>query len=209
MLKAFEKLRQAQRGASVVGFVSEPAPALLFALELSDPEAYPSAVSDILALLQLPPVVTWLAGVWGQPKLELSPKAAPGTRRARLRFRRGAGAVIASPLPLPNDLTLAWEARALVGYGAVSAQADAGLSAFWDTERLERSDWLRQSQKRHGDRTALALFVDARLFGAPAPEMAPALLTFGKDGEGILISLEAAPAALSSLSKLFALDRSP
>ncbi len=213
IVKAFEGLRGSCQGAGVLGLITEPEPILLSTCELAPPGGFSGAIAEVLTLLELPPIGAWLADSWGRPKLVLPAKSAVGPARARLRFVRsrppllahGAGVNARSPLALPKELALAWEERSGVGYAAISTAADSGLGAFADARRLSSAPWLARTQQRLGAGVAFALFADAGLLGVSGMESAPLLLTFGKHGEGIVMGLEASPAALSALSKVFAL----
>jgi hypothetical protein len=202
MQQAFEALEKSRRGATVFGLISVPAPALLATCELADGEAFVAAVAEVLRLLELTPVSSWLASTVGKPALEL-PRASTGPRRARLRFQRAAPRAVAA---LPSELHLTWEARDGVGYLVVSPDAKLGLAPFGAANRLASSAWLTQTQQRLDER-ALAFFADMRLVQPEHAPPAPLLLTFGKQADRITISLDAAPAALHAVAGLFALDR--
>jgi hypothetical protein len=195
LLKAFESLSKSRRGATVVGLVSAPVPALVATCELADAEAFPGAVADVLRVLELGPVSSWLGSTIGKPTLELG-RAASGPRRARLRFQRSAQRPAA--LAVPGELHLTWEARDGVGYLVVSPDAKLGLAPF-ASPRLASSNWMTQSQARLGER-ALGFFADSRLVRPGPPEPAPLLLTFGKQADRIVVSVDAAPSALHALA---------
>lgn len=195
LTKAIGALSKSRRGATVVGLVSTPAPALVATCELADADAFPGAVADVLRLLELGPVSLWLGSTVGKPTLELG-SSTTGPRRARLRFQRSAGR---AALPLPGELHFAWEARDGVGYLVVSPDAKLGLSPFAAEARLASSHWMTQSQARLGER-ALGFFADTRLVRPGAPEPAPLLLTFGKQADRIVVSIDATPSALHALA---------
>jgi hypothetical protein len=195
VLKAFEALSKSRRGATVIGLVTAPAPALVVTCELADSEAFPGAVADVLRVLELGPVSSWLTSTVGKPTLELG-RATTSPRKARLRFQRSAER---AALPLPSDLHFSWEARDGVGYLVVSPDAKLGLSPFAADARLGSSDWITQSQTRLGER-ALGVFADTRLVQPGAPEPAPLLLTFGKQADRIVMSVDAGPSALHALA---------
>jgi hypothetical protein len=201
LVSAFEALDASRRGATVIGLVNEPVPALVMTFELAQSDAFPGALAAVLRLLELPPISSWLASTVGKPVLEL-PAASGGPRRARVRFQRSAARV---PATLPAELHLVWEARDGVGYLVVSPDAKLGLAPIGAPSRLTSSTWLTQSQQRLGQR-ALGLFVDLRLVRPDATEPAPLLLTFGKQADRIAVSLDAAPAALHAAAGLFALE---
>ncbi|HKY39721.1 MAG TPA: hypothetical protein VJN18_27475 [Polyangiaceae bacterium] len=196
LLKAFEALNRSRRGATVVGLIGAPAPAVVATCELADAEAFPGAVADVLRLLELGPVSSWLGATIGKPTLELG-RVAGIAHRARLRFQRSGQRV---PAALPHELHLSWEARDGVGYLVVTPDAKLGLSSFAAEARLSSSGWMTQSQARLGER-ALGFFADTRLMRPGAAEPAPLLLTFGKQAERIVVSVDAAaPSALHALA---------
>jgi hypothetical protein len=203
LVEAFDAFAKARHGASVFGFVSGAAPALLITCELTPGSEFTAAFADLLALLQLPPVSGLVAGTLGKPSLELR-KSAAGVGHARLRFR-GQG----SGLPIPPSLSLSWEARDGVGYIVVSPDETLGLAPFAEKSRLAASQWLTRSQPGLAELRALALFADARLVAPGGPDDAKVLLSFGKKGDQIAIALDVAATALPALARLFALDRSP
>jgi hypothetical protein len=205
LLQAFSSLAKARRGATVLALAPGPPPALLLTCEVSDAEAFSRAVAEVLGLVELAPVSSWLGSTAGKPSLTLAP-AADGVRRAKLRFQRSA---VGAPLPLPAELFVTWQARDGVGSITLAADSKLGLAPFTAPSRLSSSPWLAESQRRLGDSAALGLFFDAQLLGPAGPEPAPALLTFGKQGERIVLSLEAAPSAVRALSGRFGVDRSP
>jgi hypothetical protein len=204
LVGAFDKLSKARRGATTIGFVQAPAPALLLTCELADSGAFPGALSDVISLLELPPVSSWLAGTVGKPTLELS-KAAGAARHAKVRFSRvGRG----PSLPLPKSLSVSWQAQDGIGYVVVAADDGVGLGLFGSSPRPADA-WISRNQQGLAEHTALGLFADARLFAPGGPDEAPILLTFGKKGEHIVAALDVSLAALPALARLFALDRSP
>jgi hypothetical protein len=205
LVETVDAFARSHHGATVVGFVPAPVPALLITCELTPGSEFPDAFANVLSLLQLPPVTGLLAGTWGKPSLELA-KAANGVRHARLRLRpTGRG----PSLPLPSALSLSWEAKDGVGYIVVSPDDAAGLAPFAATARLASSEWLARSQPGLAERRALAIFADARLIAPGGPDEAKVLLSFGKKADQIVLAIDAAAAALPALSRLFALDRSP
>jgi hypothetical protein len=205
LIDTFDAFSKSRHGATVLGFVPAPVPALLLSCELTTGSDFPEAFANVLSLLQLPPVSGLLAGSVGKPSLELSrPKNGP--HRARLRLRpagHGLG------VPLPPSLSIAWEARDGVGYVVVSPDETLGLAPFHEASRLASSDWLIHSQPGLADLRALALFADTRLIAPGGPDDAKLLLSFGKKADQIVLGLDVAASALPALARLFALDRSP
>ena len=198
MVKAFDELAKARRGATVLGFVPTPAPALLVTCELSPEGAFNDAVANVLALLQLLPVRGLVAGTLGQPSLELT-RSASGIGHARLRFRStGRGPA----LPVPKSLSVSWEARDGVGYIVVSPDDAVGLTPFAEKARLGSSEWLTRSQPALADSRALGLFADVRLVAPGGPDEAKVLLSFGKNGDQIAIALDVAANALPALARV-------
>jgi hypothetical protein len=115
--KAFEALAKSRRGATTLGFVQAPAPALVMTCELADEAAFPGALADVLGLLELPPVSAWLSGTIGKPSLLLGcsvavlvePQLASQRRRRHDRDRGGRvrGAHAAERRPSARRLWLA------------------------------------------------------------------------------------------------------
>lgn len=205
LVKALDDLSRSRHGATVVGFVPAPVPALLITCELSEGSAFPEALSNVLSLLELPPVRGLLGGTWGKPSLEPLPSVR-GVLRARLRLQNAGRA---SSLPLPRSLGVSWEARGGVGYVVVSPDETLGLTPFAEPSRLATSAWLAKSQPGQAEQTALGVFADARLLGPRGPDEAPLLLTFGKQADRVVVALDVASSALPALARVFALDRSP
>jgi len=205
LVKTFEAFSKARRGATVIGFVPAPAPAVLITCELADGSAFSQALADVMSLLELPPVSGLLAGSVGKPTLQFS-KSDSGARHVRVRLRqsgRGPG------LPLPKALSVSWEARDGVGYIVITPDPLVGLSPFAAPARLASSPWLTQSQPGLSAQTALALVADTRLLAPGGPDDAKLMLSFGKKDAQIVVGLDVAAAALPALARLFALDRSP
>ena len=203
LVAAFDALAKARRGATVIGFVQSPAPALLVTCQLADGAAFPEAVAGVLSLLELGPVSSWLAGTVGKPTLELS-KSTGGVRHARVRFvRAGRG----PSLRLPKSLSLSFEARDGVGYLVVSPDDAIGLTPFASPRQLASVDWLAQSGQASATQTALGVFADAGLLTPGGPDGAPILLSFGKKDEHIAVALDISTVALPALARVFALDR--
>jgi hypothetical protein len=207
LLTAFDALAKSRRGASVVALSSSPTPALLVTCEVSDAEKFSSALSDVLSLVELAPVSSWLASTVGKPSLQLG-SGAPGAHRAQLRFLRTRHA---AALPVPSEVFVSWQVQDGVASVVVAPDAKTGLTPLAESSRLAASAWLTESQKRLADRAALGLYFDARLLAPvpPAPDPAPLFVTFGKQGERIVLSVDAAPLALRALSGRFGVDRSP
>jgi hypothetical protein len=207
LLKAFDALAKSRRGASVVALSPSPTPVLVVTCEVSDAQAFSSALGDVLSLVELAPINRWLASTVGKPSLQLR-RGAEGVRQARLRFLRAGAAV---SLPVPSELFLSWQVQEGVASVVVAPDAKTGLEPLAEPNRLAASAWLNQSQQRLADRAALGLYLDARLLasGRPAPEPAPLFVTFGKQGERIVLSVDAAPQALRALSGRFGVDRTP
>jgi hypothetical protein len=196
LLKAFEALGKSRRGATVVGLLGAPTPALVVTCELADTEAFPGAVVDVLRLVELQPVSSWLASTVGRPTLELT-RVGNKAQRARLRFQRAAQR---GPTALPSELYLSWEARDGVGYLVVSPDPKLGPQAFATGARLASSSWMTQSKERLGEQ-ALGFFADTRLMRPGAPP-SPLLVSFGKQAERITVSLDASPSALHAVTGL-------
>lgn len=205
LVKALDEFSKSRRGASVIGFVPQPVPALLVTCELSEGSNFPDALSNVLTLLELPPVSGLLTGTLGKPSLELLPSA-KGVRRARLRLH---GAAHAPRLLLPKALGVSWEARDGVGYIVVSPDEALGLAPFGEPSRLAASVWLAKTQAGQSEHTALGVFADARLLAPGGPDDAPILLSFGKSADQVVVALDVAATALPALAQVFALDRSP
>jgi hypothetical protein len=207
LVKALDAFAKSRHGATVIGFVPAPAPALLISCELSakGEDAFADAFADALSLVELPTVKGLVAGSLGKPSLEQL-RTSDGIRHARLRFRpSGHGASSG----LPSTLSLSWRAKEGVGYIVVSPDEALGISAFTEGSRLGSSAWLTRSQPSLADQRALELFVDTRLLAPGGPDDAKVLLSFGKRKEQIVVALDVAAPALPALSRLFALDRSP
>jgi hypothetical protein len=205
LIKAFDDFSRARRGATVVGFIPAPVPALVITCELGQDSAFPEALSNVLALLELPPVSGLLGGTLGKPSLELLPPV-KGARRARLRLQ---GPSRAASVPFPRSLGVSWEARDGVGYIVVSPDETLGLAPFAEPSRLAASAWLAKSQPAQAEHTALGVFADARLLGPAGPDAAPILLSFGKQADRVVVAVDIAASALPALARVFALDRSP
>lgn len=204
LTSAFDALAGARRGATVIGWITTPAPALLATFEAPDASAFSEAFAGALRLLELGPVNTWLAGTVGKPSLVLTRSKHSNTGQARLRFQAGGQS---AGLPMPKSLTVAWEARDGMAYVAVAADGASGLASFKEPSRLADSPWLAKSQPELAGNTALALFLQAQLLAPGGPDDAPALLALGKRGDRIVMGLDLAPASLGAVSRLFALDR--
>jgi hypothetical protein len=200
-LDAFSRSR---RGTTVFGLVPAPVPALLIRCELADGADFSQSFSDVLSLLELPPVSSWLSGTIGKPTLALS-KGRDAVQRAKIRFAR----TPAQSATLPKSLGLTWQAKA--GVGVIVVSPDGGLepSAFDDSATLGSRAWFADNPAGSPEQTALSLFVDARLLAPGGPDDAPLWLSFGKKGEQMALSLDVSAAALSALARRFALDRSP
>jgi hypothetical protein len=204
LVGSFDALSKTRRGATSIGLVQGPAPALVVTCELADAAAFPDALADVLSLLELAPISNWLAGTVGKPKLHFA-KLPEGVRTVALRLERGAAA---PSVPLPKALYMTWQARDGIGYIVVSPDETLKLRPFAEAPRLASSAWLARGQGL-ADQTALSAFADARLFAPGGPDQAPILLSFGKKAERIAVALDVSTAALPALARLFALDRSP
>jgi hypothetical protein len=201
--QAFEALAQSHRGATVVGLLGAPDPALLIRCEVTDPVAFSNAVAGLLRLVELGPVSSWLASTAGKPSLELGKSKSANMGQAHLRFKRQReGAEV-----LPPSLNVTWEAKDGVGYVVVSARTASGLAPFNEPVRLGASAWLQNSQPQLAAQAALGLYLDTRLLAPGGPDEAPMLLALGKRDGRIVLGADLAPAALHSVSRLFALDR--
>jgi hypothetical protein len=199
-----DALSRARRGATVVGLVTTPAPALVATFEAPDSVAFSEAFAGALRLLELGPVSSWLTGTVGRPSLVLAKSKLSHMGQAQLRFqpaRQGAS------LPLPKSLTVTWEARDGVAYVVVGTDPALGLAPFKEPSRLGGSAWLAKSQAELAGKTALALFFETQLVAPGGPDDAPALLALGKRGDRIVLGLDLAPSSLGAVSRLFALDR--
>lgn len=199
-----EALSRARRGATVVGLVTTPAPAVVATFEAPDSVAFSEAFAGALRLLELGPVSGWLTGTVGKPSLVLAKSKLSHMGQAQLSFqpaRQGAS------LPMPKSLTVTWEARDGVAYVVVGADRALGLAPFKEPSRLGGSDWLSKSQSELAGKTALALFFETQLVAPGGPDDAPALLALGKRGDRIVLGLDLAPSSLGAVSRLFALDR--
>ena len=202
--RAFEALAQSHRGATVVGLLGGPAPALLITCEVTDPIAFSNAVAGVLRLIELGPVNSWLAGTTGKPSLELAKSKLPNMGQAQLRFKRRRDSVV---LPLPASLTVTWEAKDGIGYVVVTPGGSASSAPFSEPVRLSASDWLQKTQPQLAAQSALGLYLDARLLAPGGPDDAPILLALGKRDGRIVLGVDLAPAALRAVSRIFALDR--
>lgn len=203
LVEAFDALGKSRQGATALGFSRSPAPGLLLTFELADPEAFPAALTEVVRLLELPPIRDWLTSTLGKPLLSLVPPLAGEARSARVRFlRSGRGAALA----LPSELHLSWQVRERVGYLAIAPGAPPVLSRAWASPPLAASQWLSPTRNRLAD-SALALFVDVGRLRSPSAESAPVVLNFGKQAERISASVELAPASLADLAGGFALER--
>lgn len=202
---ALSRFSKAHHGASVLALLPTRSPSLLLTFELKDTEAFLQACPDLLALLELPPVSGWLAGVWGKPSIKLLPQGADGAESARLRFQRVPGARPA----LPATLSVRWLARDGVGRVLISADEATGFADLANLPSLGQAGFFSQPQLGLGDQTAFALLADLRLLVPVGSDDAPFLLTFGKQAERMSLALDLSPAALPALVRGFALDRSP
>lgn len=201
LVEALERLARSRRGATAIGFVQTPAPALVATCELADGPAFLKGIGDVLSLVELPPVRAWLGATLGRPSLELT-RSTHAVRHARLRFQ----AIGPQRSALPKSVSLTWEARDGVGYVVVSPEAVSGVSPFAEVRRLGSSAWMSGAPAALGDRTALSLFIDARLFVPGAEEPAPLWLSFGKKAERIATVLDVSAAALPPLAEVLASD---
>lgn len=205
LVAAFDRFAQARRGASVLGFVPAPSPALVLRCELSDGSGFTDALSDVLSLVELAPVRSWLGELVGTPTIELG-KAADGERRAKLRFKPSAKAASS---PLPRSLNVSYRAKDGVGVVLVTVDDTLSLASLEAAPRLASVTWVGQGQVKLGENAALALFADARLVMPGGPDDAPLLLAFGKKADKIALSLDVSAAALPAVARLFALEKSP
>jgi hypothetical protein len=197
--RAFEAFAQSHRGATVVGLLGAPAPAVLITCEVTDPVAFSSALAGVLRLVELGPVSSWLAGTTGKPSLALVKSKLDNMGQAQLRFKRQSD----SPaLPLPASMTVTWEAKDGVGYVVVAPTGSANLAPFREPVRLSASAWLQKTQPQLAQQTALGLYVDARLVAPGGPDDAPTLIALGKRGDRIVLGVDLAPTALRAVSRL-------
>jgi hypothetical protein len=203
--KAFDDFGKSHHGATVLGLAPAPAPTLVVRCELSGDGAFSDSFAEVLSLIELPPVSSWLSRAVGKPSLELT-RSPTGARRARIRFRR---AMTAGSLPLPQSLNVSFEARDGVGSIFVSADELADTGALREQPRLGSLNWFAASEQRMSSTTALGLFADARLLAPGGPDDAPILLSFGKKAEQVALGLEVSAPALAAIARRFALDRSP
>ncbi|MDF3067540.1 MAG: uncharacterized protein K0R38_3141 [Polyangiaceae bacterium] len=204
LVTAFDNFSRARRGATVLGFVPSPAPGLVLRCELSENGSFTDALTEVLALVQLPAVRSWLGELVGTPTLEVS-QAASGERRAKLRFRRAP----ADPSPLPSTLFLSFRADGGVGQVLLSPDEKLSLTQLDAVPKLATVTWLAKGQAQLGEEAALGLFADARLALPGGPDEAPVLLSFGKKAERISLGLSLSAAALPAVARLFALEKSP
>lgn len=204
LVTALDAFSSSRRGATVLGFVPGPAPALLLRCDLREGASFPEAFADVLALVELPAVRSWLGELVGAPTLELA-KAPGPERRAQLRFRRAGAAASA----LPGTLYLSWRAQGGVGQALLSPDEKLSLSRLDAAPKLALQTWLAQGQARLGEQTALGVYADARLVMPGGPEEAPVLLSFGKKATRISLGLSVSAAALPALARLFAVEKPP
>jgi hypothetical protein len=202
--RALDAFAKSRRGATVLGLVPAPAPALVIRCELSDAVAFSQSLSELLALIELPAVTAWLSGTLGRPSVERS-KTKAGAERARVRFLPSGPRALA----LPKSLSLTWQARGDVGVIVLSPEGSLEPSAFEQGARLGERAWLARDPAGPLEQTALALYLDARLLAPGGPDEAPLWLTFGRKDEQTALLLELSAPALSALARRFALDRSP
>jgi hypothetical protein len=201
---ALSGFAQAHHGASTAALVAPPA--LLLTFETTDAEAFSQSFADVLSLLELPPISSWLGGLMGKPSLAFSAKSADGVRRAHVRFQRRAAAPRS---PLPPALSFVWQARDGVGRVLISADEATGFAELAAQPRLAEAPWFSSTKLGLGDQTALAVLADARLLAPSGPDDAPLLLAFGKKDERIVTTLDMSLGALRSLARGFALNRTP
>lgn len=188
-LEAFEKTRH---GATTIGIVTNPAPALLLRFELAAPNAFSGAFADVLRLVELGPVRSWLGGTLGTPALELGQVGA-AAGRARLRFRRP------SPAPtLPASVSVSWEVQDAIGSVVVAADDKVGLSPFRVADKLAADPWQAERSKL-GEASALALYLNTSLLAPGGPDHAPLWVVLGKRGDQIVLEARVSPAALGAL----------
>jgi hypothetical protein len=200
LTQALAALVRARHGATVLGFVPAPRPALLITCQVREAEAFQGAVAGVLGLVELPPVSNWLAGTVGKPSLRVA-KPEGGTRKAVLRFARPAGG---STSPLPAALTVTWEAKDGVALVVVSPDQGLGVSAFAGVAPLGMSPFLARAEQDWAQHAALGMFADARLMAPGGPDDAPLLLTLGKRNEQIAVSFDLSPGALRSVARFWA-----
>lgn len=205
LVKSLDTLAGTRHGASVYALIPEPTPLLFVNSELAQPQQFEAAVYDVLLLAELPAVRQWLTNFWGRPGLGPRHQQA-GASRAELRFR-GAAPSVSAP-SLPPELSLTWRARGSVGQ-FVAAGRPVELPALENAAKLGELPWLAPARPRLQGESALVLYVDLRLLGAPTAEPAPALLAFGKAAARIRMTLEASPAALFPLLRWFGPEGAP
>jgi hypothetical protein len=192
-------LIRARHGATVIGFVPAPKPAVLVTCQVTDAEAFQTALADTLGLVELPPVNKWLAGTVGQPTLRLT-KSPGGARRAVVRFARPKAS---GGVPLPASLTMSWEAKDGLATVVVSPDESLGVGAWTGVTQLGASPFLAESGQDWDKQAALSVFADARLLAPGGPDDAPILLAMGRRKERIAVSIDLSPAALRSVAQFW------
>jgi hypothetical protein len=188
-IEAFQRTR---RGATTIGIVTNPAPALLLRFELAEPKAFSGAVADVLRLVELGPVRSWLGGTLGTPALELGQVGA-AAGRARLRFRRPSPASSS-----PASVSVSWEAEGAIGSVVVAADDKVGLSPLRSADKLSGDPWQAEGSKL-GQASALALYLNTALLAPGGPDHAPLWVVLGKRGDQIVLEARISPSALGAL----------
>ena len=189
LARTLDRFSRSRRGAVVLGLTSGPT-ALVATFELADQAAFMTAVPEVLALLELGPVSSWLSGTLGKPSVQRLAKRGE-VERARVRFAQAASATA-----LPKTVHASWQARDGVGYVALSAEEDDVLSSFLLKSPLSSSVWLQRTQPELAPRAGLGVFLDASLVAPRGPEEAPLLLTMGKREQAVVIALDVSAPAL-------------
>ncbi len=196
LVRVLGALAQARHGATVIGFIPSPTPALVVTCQVTDGEAFRRALADALALVELPPVSAWLAGTVGKPSLQVA-KSTTGPAKARLRLQRAAAT---AKLPLPPALSVSWDAKDGVAWVVVSTESGPEPAALQAADKLAASSFLARAEREWGERAALGVWGDARLFAPGGPDDAPILLVVGKREERISVAMDLSPAALRALA---------
>jgi hypothetical protein len=204
LVSALNTFASSRRGATVLGLVTAPAPAVLLRCELTEGASFTDSLAGVLSLVELPAVRSWLGELVGSPTVDLA-SAPGGERRAKLRFRRA----MPSASALPSTLHLRFRAQGGVGEALLSPDENLSFSQLAVIAKLSAHPWLGPAQARLGEEAALGLFADARLLAPGLGGEAPVLVSFGKNGTRVSLALSVSAGALPAIARLFALEKSP